>query len=44
MDDVFEVSDHLLIPEVCRKRLCPLRQQLQDLGTKLAHFCLLLKK
>lgn len=44
VDDVFKVSDHLLIPEVRRECLCPLSQQLQDLGTKLAHFCLLLKK
>lgn len=44
VDDVFQVSHHLLIPEVGRERVCPLRQQLQDLGTKLAHFCLLLSK
>lgn len=44
MDDVFKVSDHLLVPKVRGKRLCPFSQQLQDLGTKLAHFCLLLKK
>lgn len=44
VDDVFEVPDHLIIPEVGWKCLCPFCQQLQDLGTKLAHFCLYLKK
>lgn len=40
VDDVFQVADHLLLPEVGRKRLCPLRQQLQDFGAKLANPCL----
>lgn len=40
VDDVFEVPHHLFIPEVTRKCFCPLFQQLQDLGTKLAHLCL----
>lgn len=40
-DDVLEVSDHLLFSKVRRKCLSPLRQQLQDLGTKFSHFCLL---
>lgn len=37
VDDVFQVADHLLLPEVGGKRLRPLRQQLQDFGTKLAN-------
>ncbi len=41
VDDVLKVSDHLLVSEVSRERLSPLCQQLQDLGAKLAHFCLL---
>lgn len=37
VDDVLQVADHLLLPEVSRERLRPLRQQLQDFGAKLAH-------
>lgn len=40
VDDVFQVSDHLLLPEVGRECFRPLSQQLQDFGTKLAHSCL----
>lgn len=44
VDDVLEVPDHLLVPEVRRECLRPLCQQLQDFGTKLAHFSLLTEK
>lgn len=40
VDDVFQVADHLLLPEVGGKRLGPLRQQLQDFGAKFANPCL----
>lgn len=37
VDEVLQVADHLLLPEVGGERLRPLRQQLQDFGAKLAH-------
>lgn len=37
VDDVFQVADHRLLPEVGGKRLRPLRQQLQDFGAKFAN-------
>lgn len=40
MAHLFQAAHHPLISEVIGKRLCPLSQQLQDLGTKLPHFSL----